>query len=263
MTGNNPETIDGFRICWLSEESIEEIENALINDNYDGLGLNPYRGWNRSFNYIKRISKPPKALVIPFGGAVGFDSSVLETWRDLEFLLVSEFEGYLKIDHDKLIVLRLHWNSKFELKKGEKLRNLYLRDTSNTAIKSSVDSFPNIISLEINSGPIDDITPINQFKHLNDLDLFRLRKVRSLHGLQKLKNLKSLKLENMKNINDISSVLSEMNGLKVLRLIDCGEIPDLSFLSGLSLEEFRCSRTKIGKVDEDLLSSIPMVFLNR
>jgi hypothetical protein len=262
MTSEIFETIDGYRVCWLSDEVRSIVLARLLKGDFDGIGINPYNRWSGDLGELLSERLGAKALVVPFGDRIGFTGDLLEKQSGLEMLLLSGFSGTARIDNISLKVLRILYNPSMEVGKLPSLKTLYIREPSILFMKHIYDAAPNLQRLELNSGPIKSLHGCKMLRSLMHIELSNLRKLNSISELAEVPHLNSLIIESSKVITDLHNTLGVMNSLRVLRLIDCGTIEDFSFLDSLNLEEFRCTRTKVLQPDHPALARINTVFID-
>lgn len=100
-----------------------------------------------------------------------------------------------------------------------------------------------IKSLKIYHTNITDLAGLDRFEFLKNLELAYCRNLSSLSGIPC--GVSFLMVEHAPNLANYD-ILAQMKNIEVLRLHECGNIPDLSFLSGMNmLREFRFVNTSI------------------
>jgi hypothetical protein len=261
MIDTTTETIDGYRVRWLSTETVDSVAAALENGLYHGIGFNPYKGWSGSIASYLASGLPLKALVLPFADKVGFSAEMIGRQTGLEMLLLSEFSGSSRIESTSLRILRLLIKPGVVFGALPSVGTVYLREATNDLLNDLTSKAPHVRVLELNAGTFSSLAGVEDFLELERLALWNLRKLRSVAALSKCCGLKSLSLEMVRNVEDLEETFACLKALRNLGLLDCGKLKSLEFLSALNLEEFRCVRTKVPSQKHPALARIPTVLI--
>jgi len=259
MIDTTTETIDGYRIRWLSTETTASVEASLQSGDYDGIGFNPYKGRSGSIAGYLAAELPVKAIVLPFADKVGFSGEMLGPRPELEMLLMSEFSGSIRICSTSLRILRLLVKPGVAFDALPSVEKVYLREATNELLNELSSKAPHVRVLELNAGPFSTLSGVESFFELECLALWNLRKLRSIEELSKCRNLTSLSLELVRNVEDLEETFTHLKALRNLSLLDCGKLKNLDFLDVLNLEEFKCARTRIPSRNHPALARIPSV----
>lgn len=257
------ETIDGYKIGWVTTESVEEIEGLLTENVIDGIGVNPYTGFTRSFSEFIYEVPNLKALFIPFGDGIDFDANFINLNSQIEMLILSEFSSKIIFDSKKLKILRILYNKKMTMKSLSSLRLFSVRNPSSDILMMMKPALL-LEHIEINGGRVYSLTGVEEFTRLSYIYLYGIRTLADISNLEKLNSLDYLTIESCKKIQEMEYTLSYLQNLKSLRILNCGILKNLNFLNSLkNLKEFRCSRTKILSLDRELYAHIPNVYIDR
>lgn len=101
----------------------------------------------------------------------------------------------------------------------------------------AITELQGIISLNINSNRIKDLSGLSNLVNLEHLGLLNMTKIESIEVLSRLTQLRTLKLENFKKISkfDVVSNLSKLEGLQIDgSMYTAQKIEDFDFLSDLT-----------------------------
>jgi len=255
--------IDGYRILRLSDESPAELDEAITRGVCDGIALNPFAGWNRDFKVLYELKSVPKALVIPFGDRIGFEPKYLHDAKAIEMVLLGEFTGSCTFEGNLLRVLRIECTCKIEINQLSRLRLLCLRKFHKADLSELFGKFNSLHTLELNEGVFTTLSGIESFTTLKKLEISYARNLHDIAAITRLEELEDLTIQSARKIRDLPETLERIPSLRVLRLLDCGALSDLSFLDKLSLREFRCSRTKIADFEPEKLARIQTVYVDQ
>lgn len=261
MNNKTIENIDGYRICWLSNEIQAAVVKALLQGDYDGLGFNPYNGWAGKGAELFNGELRAKALVFPFADRIGFDGEWLRYQSNMEMLLLSEFSGIACIESRALRVLRLLFKPSITFGDLFSLEALYIREPASDLLLQLPRNAPGLTTLQINGGSLSRIEGIEMLRRLKNVELLNLKNLKSVSELSGCIQLETLIIRSVRAVHDIERTLANLKSLRVLRLIDCGTLDNFDFLESLKLDEFRCSRTKVLTPHNPALSQIKTVFV--
>ena len=253
------ETIDGFRIAWIALGDLGYAKEAVHANEIDGIGLNPYSGWDGTPDDINRLPTRVRAMAVPFGDRVGFSQQCLDRFTNLEFLWVGESKERWKVSLRDLRVLRLQFDRNIVFGELPRLGLLgaFRLDKRWTAAK--MPRAPSLERFEANQGNCSSLSSISGYRRLRAVNIANLRKLESIEDLAELSTLEFLRIESCKVIKDLEKVISSLSGLKTLQLIDCGELDSLAFVAGLELNEFLFGRTVVRNGDLSVLDRIGTV----
>ncbi|MCH6255510.1 hypothetical protein MLD52_03045 [Puniceicoccaceae bacterium K14] len=252
----NTESIDGYKIRWVSSENVHDIKKNLELESFEGIGLNPYRGEILNLLDIIASSVSFRALALPFANKVGITSDYIERQGGVEMLWLSDFDGPIRLDHDSLRSLRVKFTKNIEIGKLPSLRSLFLFEAPKVDLCSLAERASGVQNLEITNSRIDSIDGIDNFEDLQMLDLTYLKNLRSLAPLARCPKLEILRLESIKKTKDLTETLGKIGTLKELHLFDCGTLESLDFARSIGLKKFRCVKTRFKRKDEAILSEI-------
>lgn len=230
-------------IVWVQSEDVQAAIDILRNEEADGLGLSPYKGF--ALEDISFLTDVPnlKGVVLPFAGK--YDLKILGNLPSLSFLTVAE--NNQPFDYGTLLELeelRIEWHSNLMLPKScSKLRSLYVRGYKPKSRRLvELPPYENVNELEINQGNLVNLEGIERLPKIANASFFHLRQLQSIIALVD-SNMDRLHIEGCKKISDIER-LSSCRELKSFRLIDCGKLKSLAFLAEFGkLEEFRFVNT--------------------
>lgn len=252
----NTESIDGYKIRWVSSESVQGIEKSLEAEDYEGIGLNPYKGDIQNLREIIGSSVSLRALALPFANKVGMTSDYIGRQSDLEMLWLSDFDGPIRLGNDSLRSLRVKFSKNIEIGKLPSLRSLFLFEAPELDLSSLAERASRVESLEITNSRVDSIGGIDGFADLRVLELAHLKNLRSVASLARCPKLEVLRLESIKKTEDLAETLGRIGTLKELHLFDCGTLESLDFARVIGLEKLRCAKTRFKRKDEAILSAI-------
>lgn len=255
------ESMDGYRIRWLSDESLAFIDEQLRDRLIHGIGVNPYRGWRRPLGELSEMRCSVEALAIPYGDRVEGVDGFLRSHRNLELLLLSEFSGNIEIRGESIRVLRVRLTKRMVFGDFPNLSLLAIRKGNKDTLVHLCPKAPRCEALEINDLPIVDLDGIQACKRLRRLQIVNMKRLRSLEQLEALPDLEDLTLECTKGIQGLGSTLRCLRKLKRLRLLDCSVLDDFEFVNALELQEFRCVGTEVLRKNRSLLKEIPVSFV--
>lgn len=250
------EIIDGFKIRWLSSEPIDEVARLISSGEIDGIGLNPYRGWNGKASEAIEKCLTAKAIVIPFADRIGLKEGAIEQMTELKMLLLAEYSQNLSLNNPSLVVLRLMSKGAVSASKLNCLNTLYMREPTSKALDDILCAAPNTETIEINSGKLPNLAFLARAQGLKSLSLFNVKSIKDFGALSTCGKLEALTLDTVKNIDALVKTVSQLKSLRSLKIINCGALEDLEFLEGLNLTEFRCIRTNIHKKESAAIQRI-------
>lgn len=110
---------------------------------------------------------------------------------------------------------------------------------------SNLPDVPELRTLVINFSNSERITGLEKYPCLERLELYYVSKLQTISGIKALGELTLLNIFNAKKTADFSEIGS-LNNIETLRLCDCGDIPGIKFISGMSgLKSFSFSGSNI------------------
>ena len=255
------EIIDGYRICHVTTESAEALQAGLQRGEFDGLGLNRYRGFTGHTMELLAHRFSLKALMLPYADNIGFDGAVLATYPALEMLLLSEFTGAARFEGDALRVLRIRHNPRMSFGPLPGLKTLHIAALPAGMLREVAEKTPQVETVELVEGSLADLDGLENWRQLRSAGLWHLKKLRSVAQLAACPNLETLSLESVKQIADLPETLARLRALRWLSLIACAPLENFDFLAAVKLEGFVCTRTKVANREHPALARIKRVHI--
>jgi hypothetical protein len=252
------ETLDGYKLRWCEKGDIGLAKTLLRENKLDGVGINPYNGWTGSPADIFEFPESCRALAVPCADKIGFTSEHYARFARLEWLLISDCSLPLQFTGKNLRILRAAFNSRMRL---GSLPNLELLDLSRVTEQHGPEQWPDLIklrNLNLVEAKLISLAGVERLPSLTHLEMYYLKRLESMNALQSLP-LKTLEIGCCKKIRDLIPVIKSLKSLENLRLIDCGTLEDVNFVSDLNLKEFRFVDTKVLNGDLSALKQIPVV----
>lgn len=99
---------------------------------------------------------------------------------------------------------------------------------------SNLPDVPGLKSLVINFSNSETIAGLEKYPCLERLELYYVSKMKTISGIETLGGLDLLSIFNAKKTADFSEI-GRLSNIETLRLCDCGDIPDIKFISGMSM----------------------------
>ena len=99
---------------------------------------------------------------------------------------------------------------------------------------SNLPDVPELRSLVIIFSNSERITGLEKYHCLECLEVYYVSKLQTISGIKALDGLNLLSIFNAKKTEDFSEI-GKLNNIETLRLCDCGDIPDIKFISGMSM----------------------------
>jgi|GEM_PF-502673 len=234
-----------WRIAWLTDHNVQEVNELLKTSEIDGIGVSPYSGFSlKNIHLLERL-EPIQGLVIPY--PEGMDLSVLNDFSTLQFLCLGELRQPLdfRLFH-QLRDLRIYWNKEDHLPDGSLVMETFSVHNYKSKKANLVDLpvFERLNTLHLVKANCESLFGIEKFGALSKLELGYCSKLASLANLEGV-TLEQIEIEGCKKIVDFSKLRSCPRLSKIV-IDGCGSIPSLDFLSECSsLREFRFVNTEI------------------
>lgn len=159
--------------------------------------------------------------------------------KNIKALAITNLRPSLTIDFERLSTIEDIYGEIPSKTKGlEGLRNLKSLGLWKYKPKNqNVEEFSNfqeLTSLELIRSNINSLKGIDKLNKLNFLGLYYLKSLNDIEDIKFLPyNLSALKIENCKAIDNFDAI-GHLKVLKELIVLDCGEIPSINFVRGLS-----------------------------
>jgi len=177
----------------------------------------------------------PTWLVIP--EVLDFDEDDMSRLKKLECLFCGTSEETEFVEElpnlENLILFTGDDTNVFQFNGLTKLRSLSLCGFSEISGLTTVINRNRLRNLYLVSCEIDDISPVCAFPKLTGLGLFNCQGIIDLSKLQTLSHIRWFSFPPHISQNDFSTFLSQHPGLKVVDLIGCDELNNLSPLARL------------------------------
>jgi hypothetical protein len=211
-----------------SERDIQKIKDLSVKniEINDSIGVAPY-----NLRFLERLDFIEGISIIMFKD---LDISPIHNLKNLSLLnLTREFNQTIDFEQfPNLKFCQLTWNSK--IKNLDQLKSIETLILTNYK-KADLSEFKGLSSLKklsIIKSSITTVDGLENFQHLEHLELTSLKKLSSLKGIEHFQNLKRLDLESCA-VNDIEPLRNNMN-LELLGIHDGKNIQSLNPLKHLS-----------------------------
>ena len=259
MTEKMIRSMAGYVLVECSLSSLKADNKRVIEKGeIDGFFINPHNKWDGKPEDLHRITDQVKALNIPVADDIGLTVTHLSRFKLLEYLYVAECSLPIKFESPCLRELGIGLTKRMTLGSLPNLEYLYLRNVNNPNTPPSWPEMPKLRYLALVLGGLQTLEGIDRLETLAHLDISYLNRLESIAALRELP-IKHLWIEACSKISNLPEVVSALRGLNSLRIINCGVLKNLSFLSNLSLQEFRFLGTKVLDGNLSLLDKIPVV----
>lgn len=208
---------------------LQKIASARTN-----IGLSFEGDFNDPFEIIALFT--PSWLAIP--GPLDFDENVIPKLKKLECLFgyTSENMKFVEeLPHLETLILWMEDDAEeIQFNRITKLRSLTLCGYNEIRSLADFSNNNRLRNLYLISCDIEDFSPVTAFSRLTGLGLWDCEVVVDLSELQKLSHILWFSFPPEVSQRDFSVFLSQHPDLKVIDLLGCDEITDLSPLSRLT-----------------------------
>lgn len=184
------------------------------------------------------LSECPDIEIISLGGEDLKDVTGLYYVKSLKSLSINETIPSLEIDFERIPSLEVLYGQLPSKAKGmgtlENLKEMVLWSYKpKTKNLEQFSVLKNLESLELIQSNIISLKGVEGLESLGKLGLYYLRSFNDLRDIKDLsKSLRVLEIENCKKIGDFT-LIAELKNLEKLRMLDCGEIASIQFVSRL------------------------------
>jgi len=234
-------------ICIFPQDSIKKIHEvglkynsndfSLILENYHSreLGFTTFSSQkqldviSKEFNKVKYISLNP---------SIEGKQNFIYEFKDLEELHVHFWKDIkVTVDFNKipqLTFLSMNWHPKYieNLNSQTEVEILSISDYKENDLKP-IKHFTKLKYLRIHNGSLKNLNGIENFKHLEKLELIYLRSLNDISEISTLNNIKKIELDSLYKLSDFSP-MGQIEKLEDLEIIDCKKLASIKFVKKLS-----------------------------
>ena len=238
---------------------IEKITNYINKRNIKSITINPYYFEKlNNLDFLKEIAHIEELKILQDDL---IDIQGIEYLGEIKHLV---FNGVLKnINFDKIRTLRFlscaYSNRMINLETLLNLEILHLENYKETDLSQFKNCFL-LKKISLVNTTISSLNGIQEFQHLQEIEIDRAPKLVTLKGVNEINDLKIIKIFNAKNLSDVEAINSAKK-LEKLWLQKIGEINDFNFLKDLSCLNTLVIGTNVKNKNFEILMDIKNVFI--